>query len=68
MKPGRARKDRPKGGKSFSRGGGKKVERSTTARPGKKDDRRFEKPSNRRPDKRDDRKGFKKPVRITDCP
>ena len=66
MKPGRARKDRPKGGKSFSRGGGKKVERSTTARPGKKDDRRFEKPSNRRPDKRDDRKGFKKPARVND--
>ena len=66
MKPGRARKDRPKGAKSFSRGGGKKVERSTTARPGKKDDRRFEKPSNRRPDKRDDRKGFKKPARVND--
>jgi len=66
MKPGRARKDRPKGAKSFSRGDGKKVERSATARPGKKDDRRFEKPSNRRPDKRDDRKGFKKPARVND--
>ena len=74
MKPGRARKDRPKGAKSFSRGGGKKVERSSTARPGKKDDRRSEKRddrrpekrTDRRPDKRDDRKGFKKPVRVND--
>ena len=74
MKPGRARKDRPKGAKSFSRGGGKKVERSATARPGKKDDRRPdkrddrrpEKRTDRRPDKRDDRKGFKKPVRVND--
>ena len=74
MKPGRARKDRPKGAKSFSRGGGKKVERSATARPGKKDDRRSEKRddrrpekrTDRRPDKRDDRKGFKKPVRVND--
>ena len=74
MKPGRARKDRPKGAKSFSRGGGKKVERSATARPGKKDDRRSEKRddrrpekrTDRRPDKRDDRKGFKKPVKVND--
>ena len=74
MKPGRARKDRPKGAKTFSRGGGKKVERSATARPGKKDDRRSEKRddrrpekrTDRRPDKRDDRKGFKKPVRVND--
>ena len=66
MKPGRARKDRPKGAKTFSRGGGKKVERSATARPGKKDDRRPEKRTDRRPDKRDDRKGFKKPVRVND--
>ena len=74
MKPGRARKDRPKGAKTFSRGGGKKVERSSTARPGKKDDRRSEKRddrrpekrTDRRPDKRDDRKGFKKPVRVND--
>jgi len=74
MKPGRARKDRPKGAKSFSRGDGKKVERSATARPGKKDDRRSEKRddrrpekrTDRRPDKRDDRKGFKKPVRVND--
>ena len=74
MKPGRARKDRPKGAKTFSRGGGKKVERSATARPGgkddrrseKRDDRRPEKRTDRRPDKRDDRKGFKKPVRVND--
>ena len=70
MKPGKARKDRPKGPKSFSRGGGKKVERSLTARPGKKDDRRddrrSEKRTDRRPEKRDDRIVFKKPVRVND--
>ena len=78
MKPGKARKDRPKGPKSFSRGGGKKVERSLTARPGKKDDRRDdrrsekrddrrpEKRTDRRPEKRDDRIVFKKPVRVND--
>jgi len=78
MKPGKARKDRPKGPKSFSRGGSKKVERSTSARPAKKDDRRDdrrsekrddrrpEKRTDRRPEKRDDRKVFKKPVRVND--
>ena len=78
MKPGKARKDRPKGPKSFSRGGGKKVERSATARPAKRDDRRGdrrgekrddrrpEKRTDRRPEKRDDRKAFKKPVRVND--
>jgi len=78
MKPGKARKDRPKGPKSFSRGGSKKVERSTTARPAKRDDRRDdrrsekrddrrpEKRTDRRPEKRDDRKAFKKPVRVND--
>lgn len=70
MKPGKARKDRPKGPKSFSRGGGKKVERSASARPGKKDDRRddrrSEKRTDRRPEKRDDRIVFKKPVRVND--
>ena len=78
MKPGKARKDRPKGPKSFSRGGGKKVERSATARPAKRDDRRDERRSekrddrrpekrtDRRPEKRDDRKVFKKPVRVND--
>ena len=70
MKPGKARKDRPKGPKSFSRGGSKKVERSASARPGKKDDRRddrrSEKRTDRRPEKRDDRIVFKKPVRVND--
>ena len=78
MKPGKARKDRPKGPKSFSRGGSKKVERSTSARPAKRDDRRddrrsekrddrrSEKRTDRRPEKRDDRKVFKKPVRVND--
>jgi 23S rRNA (guanosine2251-2'-O)-methyltransferase len=70
MKPGKARKDRPKGPKSFSRGGSKKVERSATARPAKRDDRsddrRSEKRTDRRPEKRDDRKVFKKPVRVND--
>ena len=70
MKPGKARKDRPKGAKSFSRGGSKKVERSASARPGKKDDRRddrrSEKRTDRRPEKRDDRIVFKKPVRVND--
>jgi len=70
MKPGKARKDRPRGPKSFSPGGGKKVERSVSARPGKKDDRRDnrrpEKRTDRRPEKRDDRIVFKKPVRVND--
>jgi 23S rRNA (guanosine2251-2'-O)-methyltransferase len=78
MKPGKARKDRPKGPKSFSRGGNKKVERSATARPAKRDDRsddrrsekrddrRPAKRTDRRPEKRDDRKVFKKPVRVND--
>lgn len=35
MKPGKARKDRPKGAKSFSRGSNKRVERSAVARPKK---------------------------------
>ena len=78
MKPGKARKDRPKGPKSFSRGGSKKIERSTSARPvkrddrrddrrsEKRDDRRSEKRTVRRSEKRDDRKVFKKPVRVND--
>jgi 23S rRNA (guanosine2251-2'-O)-methyltransferase len=78
MKPGKARKDRPKGPKSFSRGGSKKVERSATARPAKKDDRRDDRRSekrddrrpakrtDRRPEKRTDRIKFKKPVRVND--
>ena len=50
MKPGKARKDRPKGAKTFSRGSNKRVERSAVARPEKRD--------NRRDDKGDARKGF----------
>ncbi|MCX6446671.1 MAG: 23S rRNA (guanosine(2251)-2'-O)-methyltransferase RlmB [Actinobacteria bacterium] len=64
MKPGKARKDRPKGPKSFSRGGSKKVERSTSARPAKRDDRsddrRSEKREERRPEKRTDRRPEKR--------
>jgi 23S rRNA (guanosine2251-2'-O)-methyltransferase len=64
MKPGKARKDRPKGPKSFSRGGSKKVERSSTARPakrdGRSDDRRSEKREERRPGKRTDRRPEKR--------
>jgi 23S rRNA (guanosine2251-2'-O)-methyltransferase len=58
MKPGKARKDRPKGAKSFSRGSNKRVERSAVARPEKRD--------NRRDDKSDARKGFRKPVKSND--
>jgi 23S rRNA (guanosine2251-2'-O)-methyltransferase len=58
MKPGKARKDRPKGAKSFSRGSSKRVERSAVARPEKRD--------NRRDDKSDARKGFRKPVKSND--
>ena len=58
MKPGKARKDRPKGAKSFSRGSNKRVERSAVARPEKRD--------NRRDDKLDARKGFRKPVKSND--
>lgn len=64
MKPGKARKDRPKGPKSFSRSGSKKVERSTSARPAKRDDRsddrRSEKREERRPEKRTDRRPEKR--------
>ena len=64
MKPGKARKDRPKGPKSFSRGGSKKVKRSATARPAKRDDRsddrRSEKREERRPEKRTDRRPEKR--------
>ena len=35
MKPGKARKDRPKGAKTFARGSNKRVERSAVARPEK---------------------------------
>ena len=58
MKPGKARKDRPKGAKTFARGSNKRVERSAVARPEKRD--------NRRDDKSDARKGFRKPVKVND--
>jgi len=55
MKPGKARKDRPKGAKSFARSSNKRVERSAVARPEKRD--------NRRDHKKDERKGFKRALR-----
>ena len=62
MKPGRSRKDRPKGAKSFARGGksgsNKRVERSAVARPEKRD--------NHRDERSDARKGFRKPVKVND--
>ena len=58
MKPSKARKDRPKGAKTFSRGSNKRVERSAVARPEKRD--------NRRDDRGDARKGFRKPVKSND--
>ena len=70
MKPGKARKDRPKGPKSFSRGGSKKVERPSSARPAKRDDRsddrRSEKRDDRRPEKRTDRRPEKRSDRRPD--
>ena len=70
MKPGKARKDRPKGPKSFSRGGSKKVERPSSARPAKRDDRsddrRSEKRDDRRPEKRTDRRAEKRTDRRPD--
>jgi 23S rRNA (guanosine2251-2'-O)-methyltransferase len=68
MKPGKARKDRPKGSKSFSRGGNKRFERSSVTRPERREDRREDKSdtgrgfskasrSNDRKVKRDDRRG-----------
>ena len=66
MKPGKARKDRPKGPKSFSRGGSKKVERSATARPGKKDDRRDDRRSEKRDDRRPAKRTDRRPEKRTD--
>jgi len=70
MKPGKARKDRPKGPKSFSRGGSKKVERPSSARPANRDDRsddrRSEKRDDRRPEKRTDRRAEKRGDRRPD--
>ena len=70
MKPGKARKNRPKGAKSFSRGGSKKVERPSSARPAQRDDRsddrRSEKRDDRRPEKRTDRRAEKRSDRRPD--
>jgi 23S rRNA (guanosine2251-2'-O)-methyltransferase len=55
MNPGRAGRNRPTGGKTFSHSANKRVERSAVARPEKRD--------NRRDKKQGDRKDFKKPVR-----
>lgn len=55
MKPGRAGRNRPTGGKTFSHSTNKRVERSAVARPEKRD--------NRRDKKQGDRKDFKKPFR-----
>ena len=75
MKPGRARKDRPKGPKAAGarsmRGSNKRVERSAVARPEKRDnhrddrrpERRDDRRSDSREDKRDGKKSFRKPER-----
>ena len=67
MKPGRARKDRPKGNKSIARAAGKRVERSAVARSEKRDNRRGDHrgagEEKRSTFKRDDRKSFGKPFR-----
>ena len=67
MKPGRARKDRPKGNKSNARASGKRVERSAVARSEKRDNRRGDHrgagEEKRSTFKRDDRKSFGKPFR-----
>ena len=56
MKPGKGRKDRPKGVKSFGRSAGKKIERSAVARPERRDNRRDDRDS----DKRFNRSGGRK--------
>jgi hypothetical protein len=48
MKPGKGRKDRPKGVKSFGRSAGKKIERSAVARPERRDNRRDDRDSDKR--------------------
>ena len=67
MKPGRARKDRPKGNKALARASGKRVERSAVARSEKRDNRRGDNRSQsdegRANFRRDDRKSFSKPFR-----
>jgi len=80
MKPGRARKDRPKGPKAAGarsmRGSNKRVERSSVARPEKRDnhrddrrpERRDDRRSDAREDKRDGKKSFRKPERTSGRP
>jgi len=67
MKPGRARKDRPKGNKSIARASGKRVERSTVATSEKRDNRRGDHrgagEEKRSTFNRDDRNSFGKPFR-----
>ena len=67
MKPGRARKDRPKGNKAMARASGKRVERSAVARSEKRDNRRGDHrgagEEKRSTFNRDDRKSFGKPFR-----
>ena len=80
MKPGRARKDRPKGPKAAGarsmRGSNKRVERSSVARPEKRDnhrddrrpERRDDRRSDAREDKHDGKKSFRKPERTSGRP
>ena len=56
MKPGKGRKDRPKGVKSFGRSAGKKIERSAVARPERRDNRRDDRDSDKRFNRSDGRK------------
>ena len=56
MKPGKGRKDRPKGVKSFGRSAGKKIERSAVARPERRDNRRDDRDSDKRFNRSDTRK------------
>jgi 23S rRNA (guanosine2251-2'-O)-methyltransferase len=67
MKPGKARKDRPKGNKSMARSSGKRIERSAVARPEKRDNRKSDnrgpKNESRSSFKRDDRNSFGKPFK-----
>jgi 23S rRNA (guanosine2251-2'-O)-methyltransferase len=70
MKPGKGRKDRPKGVKSFNRSSDKKIESSGLTRPDRRDNRREDrdldrkstckKLNNHRSDRRDGKSGFKK--------
>jgi 23S rRNA (guanosine2251-2'-O)-methyltransferase len=67
MKPGRARKDRPKGNKAMARASGKRVERSAVTRSEKRDNRRGDNRSQsdegRANFRRDERNSFSKPFR-----